>query len=155
MRGIQIGICAAILIQGCDKGTPSGTAVGRPKVDLDAAAALVAKMQAELDRALAENAARVPDVSASDFTILNYRMSRQYDEVVVNGEVKNTGLIAAGVELEAVTRDEKGDVVDSKRFWPNSTSNIPAGKTCAIHYYVSRGPYAKSLDVRVVQAKIW
>jgi hypothetical protein len=65
MRGLRIGLCAALVVLGCDKG--QGTSgVGGAGVDIDAAEALVAVARGELDQALAKKSAqRAPDVSAS------------------------------------------------------------------------------------------
>jgi len=74
----------------------------------------------------------------------------------VMGEVKNTGSVAAGVELEATAYDKDGRVLDSTSFWPASVRNIAAGDTCPIKF----GLDANSSDVsrvqlRVVSTTVW
>lgn len=96
-----------------------------------------------------------PSVSASDFEILSFHSVRLGDHLKVVGEVRNNGAVAAGVELEATSRDANGVLVDSKKFWPNSVSNIPAGQTASVDSYVSQGPYAKTVDLKVASARVW
>jgi hypothetical protein len=152
MRETLVGLCAALLIQGCDKGTQGAS--GGSDIDIDAALALVASSRAELDRALAAEPL-APSITASDFAILSSRTVREFGDVKVTGEVQNNGSVAVGVQLEATSRDDKGAPLDSAKFWPNSTSNIPAGAKTGFSYVVSHGPVAKTVDVQVVSVRVW
>lgn len=73
----------------------------------------------------------------------------------INGELKNAGTGALGVQLQAVARDGAGRIVDSKEFWPASTSNIPAGASWPIAYTVSDKPDIAKVELRVINVKVW
>jgi hypothetical protein len=94
-------------------------------------------------------------ISVSDFQIVSYRTVREFDSLKVKGEVKNNGTVPAGVQLQAVARDEKGNAIDTTKFWPNSVSNIPPGGTVGVSSTVSHGPFAKTIDLQVVAVRVW
>ena len=73
------------------------------------------------------------------------------------GEIRNNGPLAAGVELKATVRDEKGAVVDSAEGWPASTRNIPPNSTWPFRSFGWMKPCEGSCtaELRIVGAKVW
>ncbi len=98
----------------------------------------------------------VSSQSQGDFKILNWNWSvNEIDYIVVNGEVKNVGLVAAGVELQIIIRNESGHVVYSAEFWPASIKNIRPGDTWPIRYIHPAMPGATKASMRVIGSRTW
>lgn len=90
------------------------------------------------------------------FKILEWHTEKRLLETTyVIGEVKNTGSIDAGVELQAIVRDKDGKIIDSCSFWPASIKNIPAGTTWPIKYGVTDKSNIGKISLKVIDAKRW
>lgn len=95
-------------------------------------------------------------VPVSNFKILSFRaVWGEFGTLRVIGEVKNTGSIAAGVELEAIARDSNGNLVDVAKFWPNSVNNIPPGGSTGFKFPLTEDKSAKKVEVKVINAQVW
>lgn len=102
-----------------------------------------------------DTAPTATQVSPSEFELVSHRGEWENDRLRVIGEILNKGAVAAGVEIEVIARDDAGNIVASERFWPNSIGNIAPGKTCAIGYTITRDRRAKTIDVNVVDVRVW
>ena len=93
----------------------------------------------------------------SGFSIVEWHMDapNSIGSVYVRGEVLNGNSEAAGVELEVVSRDAAGRIVDSTTFWPASTRNIPAKGSAPIAYPATRNSAATKFGLRIVRARVW
>jgi hypothetical protein len=94
-------------------------------------------------------------ISPSDFKIISHRGVWEDGYLMLKGEIRNDGNIPGGPEVEVIARDVAGILIDSKKFWPNSITNIPPGGTCGIEYYITEDKRAKSYEVKVIDVKIW
>jgi hypothetical protein len=95
-------------------------------------------------------------VSVSYFKILSFgTVWGEADTLKVIGEVKNTGSIAAGVQLEAVARDANGKLVFTATFWPNSTNNIPPEETAVFKIPLTEGERVKNVQINIIGAQVW
>lgn len=90
-----------------------------------------------------------------DFEIISYSGKWEGGRLRIVGEVKNTGTVAAGVEILAVARDVNGQIVDSEAFWPNSVNNIAPGASYPIGYTVTTDSRAKSIEASINSTKVW
>lgn len=71
------------------------------------------------------------NIKALDFEILNWRWDYAIiNAIVINGEIKNNTPVAASVDVQAVARDKKGDIIDSDVI---IMSNVPPGGTSPLH----------------------
>ena len=95
------------------------------------------------------------DVSTSDFQIVSVRAEWISEGFYVIGEVRNNGNVAAGVEVQATARDNKGQLIDSAMFWPNSVNNIPPGSSVGVRWNVTFDKTATRGELQVVAVKIW
>jgi hypothetical protein len=94
--------------------------------------------------------------SASDFEILNWKVIRsEYGTPRVVGEVRNNGSAAAGVELQIIVRDARGDVMGSEDFWPASVDNIPPSGTWPVSYHLPVSSGYSKVELRVIGASVW
>jgi hypothetical protein len=94
-----------------------------------------------------------PLVEAYGFAVLDFRVRRdEYDRVYVVGEVKNTGILARGVELQATLRDADGRVETVGHFYPASYMNIQPGETWPFAYSFGRQNDATKAELRIVGA---
>lgn len=93
--------------------------------------------------------------SREGFQIVSYTARWEGEALVVVGEVRNVGGVAAGVELQAVARDAAGRLVDVATFWPASIDNIRPGMSYGFRHYVTRERSAASVDVQIVGARTW
>lgn len=91
----------------------------------------------------------------SDFMILSFFGRWEYGHFYVIGEVKNTGAVSAGVELEAIARDANGVLIDSTSFWPNSISNLAPGESVGVEAPVTSDERAETLELRVKGTRMW
>ena len=94
-------------------------------------------------------------ISPSDFQIISFNLRWEDGRLRVIGEIKNNGKIPAGPEVEVIARDANGVLIESQKFWPNSTNNIPPGGTSGISYTITRDARAKSGDIKVISVHIW
>lgn len=99
--------------------------------------------------------AEVKDIPTTSFEIKSFNPRWDDGRLRAVGEIKNIGKIAAGVHVEVIARDEKGDLVDSVDFWPNSVDNIAPGASCGIAYTITRNPRAKSTEIKVIGTNVW
>lgn len=93
--------------------------------------------------------------TTSDFRIVSYRGEWRYDTLWIIGELKNAGSVAGGPKLQVIARDSSGVLVDSKTFWPNSTTNLGPGETCGIEHPISDNRRAQTLEVKVLDVSRW
>ena len=94
-----------------------------------------------------------PLLEAQGFTILDFRARRDdFDRVYVVGEVKNTGFLERGVELQATLRDADLRVVAVGHFHPASYMNIKPGETWPFAYSFGRQDGATQAELRIVGA---
>ena len=87
-----------------------------------------------------------PKVPISNFKIVSFQGEWRHNTLWVIGEIKNIGTIAAGVQLEVIVRDDKGRLITSQQFWPNSINNIFPGNSCGIKYPITENKCAKKSD---------
>jgi len=99
--------------------------------------------------------AKEKGISPSDFKILSFNPKWENGRLRAVGEIKNTGKISGGPHVEVIARDEKGVLVESQDFWPNSISNISPGGTCGIEYTITRDRRAKTAEIKVVGVNVW
>jgi len=98
----------------------------------------------------AESAVRL---EREGFTVLDFRARRdEYDRVYVVGEVKNTGLGAKGVELQASLRDSDGRLLAVGHFYPASYTNIGPTETWPFAYSFGKHEDAVRAELRIVGA---
>ncbi len=109
-----------------------------------------------------DNPTYIPDSSSQEnassvggFTIVNHFARWEGDYLYVIGEIKNTGNVAAGVEVQVIARDANGVLVDSVSFWPGSTNNIQPGASIGVEYHVSNDPSAKTIELTILGTKVW
>ena len=94
-----------------------------------------------------------PLLEAQGFAILDFRARRdQFDRVCVVGEVKNTGLLERGVELQATLRDADLRVVAVGLFHPASYRNIKPNETWPFAYSFGRQEGVVRAELRIVSA---
>jgi hypothetical protein len=96
--------------------------------------------------------------SVSNIQILEYRLKSEGSRqqfVSVIGELKNNNRMATGVQLLVIARDNQGRVIDNAMIWPASITNIPAGATWPIQYMFSDGENITTVEIRVMDVKIW
>ena len=98
---------------------------------------------------------KAEDISLTSFKIVSFDLIWEDGRLMVIGEIKNIGNVAAGVQLEAVARDKDNKLIDTVMFWPNSISNLPPGTSCGIKYKVTENPNAVQGSVRIVRAIVW
>lgn len=85
------------------------------------------------------------------FAVLDFRARRdEYDRVYVVGEVKNTGLGAKGVELQASLRDEDGRLLAVGHFYPASFTNIEPTESWPFAYSFGAQEEAVRAELRIV-----
>jgi uncharacterized protein YdbL (DUF1318 family) len=95
-------------------------------------------------------------VSVGNFKIVSFKgVWASHGTLRVIGEVKNIGNIAAGVQIEAIARDANGQLVDTAKFWPYSTKNIPSGSSTGFKYPLTDDRSAKTVEVKVIDVKVW
>lgn len=90
-----------------------------------------------------------------DFQILSYTTRWEGDYLWVIGEVRNTGSVPAGVELQVLARDASGRVVDVATFWPAGIQNIRPGASYGFRHPVTRERSAVRFEVQVVGTEVW
>jgi hypothetical protein len=93
--------------------------------------------------------------SVPEFEIISFHGEWQHSFLWVIGEIKNTGRLAAGPQLEVIARDKKGILVDSARFWPNSNRNIPPGESRGIKYLVTQNKQTRRMEIKIIDTKVW
>lgn len=99
--------------------------------------------------------AQRPHIPLSSFEIVSFRGEWQHDTLYVIGEIKNTGHIPGGVKVEAIARDSQGVLIDSQKFWPNSTNNIQPGGSCGIKHHITDDDRASRVEIKVIDARFW
>jgi len=94
-----------------------------------------------------------PLLEAQGFAILDFRAQRdEFDRVCVLGEVKNTGFLERGVELQATLRDTDLRVAAVGLFQPASYRNIKPGETWPFAYSFGRQEGVVRAELRIVSA---
>jgi len=94
-----------------------------------------------------------PLLEAQGFAILDFRARRDvFDRVCVVGEVKNTGFLERGVELQATLRDADLRVVAVGLFHPASYRNIKPNETWPFAYSFGRQEGVVRAELRIVGA---
>jgi len=94
-----------------------------------------------------------PCLQQDGFAVLYFRALRDdYGGISVVGEVKNVGLAARGVELQAALRDTHGRVVAVGHFCPASYKNIAPGETWPFSYSFGRQENIDRAEMRIVGA---
>jgi len=94
-----------------------------------------------------------PLLEAQGFAILDFRARRdEFDRVYVIGEVKNTGFLERGVELQATLRDADLRVVAVGLFHPASYRNIKPSETWPFAYSFGRQEGVIRAELRIVGA---
>lgn len=94
-------------------------------------------------------------VSAQGFQVVSYDARWEGDYLWVVGEVRNTGNVAAGVELQVIARDAAGRLVDVATFWPGSIENIRPGMSYGFRHPVTRERSAVRVEVQIVGTEVW
>ena len=73
---------------------------------------------------------------------------------VVLGEVRNDNTVAAGVKVQIIAYDGRGNVIDTTEYWPAGTANIEVGASARLDLIATSEP-AVTFEVRVIDARIW
>lgn len=94
------------------------------------------------------------DPTEDDFEIVSYRVVDEPPETRIIGEIRNTGSVPAGVELQAIARDASGAIIDDVRFWASGATNIPPGAT---QPFAATGPRAgtRGVELRPISVRVW
>jgi hypothetical protein len=94
-----------------------------------------------------------PLLEAQGFTVLDFRARRdEFDRVYVVGEVRNTGLLERGVELQATLRGADLRVAAVGLFCPASHRNIKPNETWPFAYSFGRQKDVVRAELRVVRS---
>jgi hypothetical protein len=94
-----------------------------------------------------------PCLEREGFAVLYFRALRDdYGSIAVVGEVKNVGVAARGVELQAALRDVNGRLVAVGNFCPASYENIAPGETWPFSYSFGRQEDIDHAEMRIVGA---
>mgnify|MGYP006865036888 CR=1 FL=1 len=93
--------------------------------------------------------------SIGDFSIIHSSYKWENGRFRIIGEIKNIGEHPAGIQVEAVARDKHGKIVDSVKFWPNSTNNIAPGQSTGVGYTVTRDKRAVRIGLKKVSVTQW
>jgi len=85
------------------------------------------------------------------FAVLDFRARRdEFGRVYVVGEVKNTGLAAQGLELQASLRDGDGRLLAVGHFCPASYTNIMPTEAWPFAYSFGKQEDAARAELRIV-----
>jgi hypothetical protein len=135
MKRILVIVLAGVLLCGCAT-KPQDPAGG---------------MADDVGRATIDSNTPGPRLEQAGFAVVDFRARRdEYDRVYVVGEVKNNGLGALGVELQASLRDADGRVTAVGHFYPASYRNIPPGETWPFAYSFGKREDAVQAELRIV-----
>lgn len=93
--------------------------------------------------------------TSQGFQLVSYSARWEGNYLVVVGEVRNVGSVAAGVELQIVARDAGGRLVDVATFWPASVDNIRPGMNYGFRRTVTSERSAVRVDVQIVGVRVW
>ncbi len=94
-----------------------------------------------------------PSLEQHGFAVLYFRaIKNEYGGISVVGEVKNVGLAARGVELQAALRDANGRLVAVGHFCPASSKNIAPGETWPFSYSFGKQQDIVRAEMRIVGA---
>jgi hypothetical protein len=93
--------------------------------------------------------------AVNDFQIVSFRGEWQYNTLYIIGEIKNVGRYPGGPQIEVIARDQNGVLVDSVKFWPNSTTNLRPGSSCGIKHSITKNRAAKTIEIKVVSVDVW
>jgi len=93
--------------------------------------------------------------SSGAFRMVSYDMRWEGDVLWVVGEVRNTGGVASGVELQVIARNASGRLVDVATFWPAGTQNIQPGASYGFRLPVTRDQSAVRVEVQIVGTEVW
>ena len=92
----------------------------------------------------------------SDFSLKQANWHRESSEFVrVVGELVSNCSEPAGIQLQVVFRDKDGKVVTTEEFWPASTRNIPAHADYPFSVLTRVGAQAATLNVRILESRLW
>lgn len=92
-----------------------------------------------------------PCLQGHGFAVLYFRALRDtYGNISVIGEVRNIGVAARGVELQAVLRDDNGRAVAVGNFCPASYQNIAPGETWPFSYGFGKQQGIHHAEMRIV-----
>ena len=87
------------------------------------------------------------------FTVLDFQARiDEYGRVYVVGEIRNTGSVARGVELQATLRDAAGRILAVGHFYPASHTSIRPGETWPFAYSFGKQEDAVQAELRIVGA---
>jgi hypothetical protein len=144
MKGIYlIALAAGLMLLACGCAATSPTQAGGPISSSTGDARQTATRPAESS----------PRLQQQGFVVLDFRARRdEYDRVYVVGEVKNTGIAARGVELQATLRDAGGRLLAVGHFCPASHTNIVPDETWPFAYSFGRQEGAVQAELRIVGA---
>jgi hypothetical protein len=91
----------------------------------------------------------------SDFEIVSFWGEWRYGTLYAIGEIRNYGSYSGGPKVEVISRDVSGNLVDSDKFWQNSTDNILPGESCGITYPLTRDQRAQKVEIKVISVTVW
>ena len=97
---------------------------------------------------------RVEGGLADGFEIVHWRAEPGVIGTVIYGEVRNDNAVPAGVRLQVIAFDERGQVVEAFDYWPAGSGNIPPGGTALLDVVAIREA-ASTFDLRIIEAKSW
>jgi len=83
------------------------------------------------------------------------RLGSQQQFLNVVGEIYNGCADAIGVHVQAVFRDNAGQVVTETEFWPASTRNIPAHTSFAFEHPANGDRPVAAIELHVIDVNSW
>lgn len=134
MRSLALTILVGLLLAacGCAGSRPAGTAPGVPGQPPGTSR---------------------PVLLQDGFAVLYFRaIQNDRGGISVVGEVKNVGVAARGVELQAALRDASGRLVAVGHFCPASYKNIAPGEVWPFSYSFGRQEGKLHAEMRIVGA---
>jgi hypothetical protein len=95
-------------------------------------------------------------VSVKCFELRNVKWWVKYEEHFrISYEITNNCEVPAGIELRAVIRDGKGDLIKTPEWWPASINNIEPGQVYADVMALGVDRLPASVNVTLNSAKQW
>jgi hypothetical protein len=91
----------------------------------------------------------------SNFKIVSFDGKWENGYLKVITEIRNTGPVAAGVEIQVIARDANGRMVAAQTFWPRLLSNIAPGTSIGVERSITKDRAATKIGVTIVGARVW
>ncbi|MDZ7831648.1 MAG: hypothetical protein U5L07_07835 [Desulfobacterales bacterium] len=95
------------------------------------------------------------DISISNFEIISLRGEWRSGTLWAMGEIKNVGNVSGAPKIEIIARDSSGNLIDSAKFWPNSTDPIYPGRSCGIKHPITENNQAAKIEAQILSVSDW